>query len=92
LRRDMTASYRYAANILAARSGVPSKQDGIDKFWSGIVERLNTTLSNREPIGARLASPDAAGGRPDNAAVDWASIAARLNAEAGLKAPARSHR
>jgi hypothetical protein len=61
-----------------------TNQASADSMWGGIVSRLNSSLlSSRTPIGARRASPAPASSQP-NRAVDWSSIAADLNREAGL--------
>lgn len=84
---------RDTPNMAAMRCGVPMAQAGIDSMWTAIASKLNATLpSSREtPIEARRASSTIGGARPIHAKVDWGSIAANLNAEAGLKAPTRIH-
>jgi hypothetical protein len=82
-------SRRDAANIAAWRQGIPKTQACLDGMWGAIAGRLNATLPSKQtPVEARLASPQAAGGRRANTAVDWGSIVASLNADAGF-APAR---
>jgi hypothetical protein len=68
-----------------------SNAGAADSMWSGIVAKLNASVpASRSPIAAVRTSPATsfADGRVD-AVVDWSAIARNLNAEAGLKAPAR---
>jgi hypothetical protein len=68
-----------------AKGGSPRTNTGAaDAMWGGIVARLNKAApASRTPIAARRASPAPANTQP-NRAVDWSSIAADLNREAGL--------
>jgi hypothetical protein len=70
-----------------------SNTGAADSMWTAIVGRLNASLPSRAPIAMGRTSPatSAADGRVD-AVVDWSAIARNLNAEAGLKAPARRAR
>jgi hypothetical protein len=78
-------SRRNAANLTALRSGVPADQAGIDALWGGIAKKLNATVPRtQEPIEARRASSTIGDAKPIQAKVDWGSIAAALNEEAGL--------
>jgi hypothetical protein len=90
--REFADVDRVPVRTKAAPSLTNPGQQAIEAMWAGIVGKLNASLPSKQAsTGARLASSDAAGGRPDNnAGVDWGSIAARLNAEAGFKAPGRS--
>jgi hypothetical protein len=64
-------------------------------MWGGIVGRLNASLpSHHPPVGSSaergaLPSPAAGSVKPTQRAVDWGSISAKLNTEAGLTPPAR---
>lgn len=87
----MGYSRRDAANLLAWRQGVPTTQAGVGNFWASIAARLNTALpASGTPAAAQRASPSARSGKPAGATVDWTAIAAGLNAEAGLRAAART--
>lgn len=67
-----------------------ASQAAADAMWSGIVAKLNASPpSRRAPIEARLTSSEKAE-RPIQTEVDWGPIAANLNAEAGLRPPARN--
>jgi hypothetical protein len=75
----------------AVTTRATSNTGAADALWGGIITKLNASLSSsRAPIAAGCTSPatSAADGRVD-AVVDWSAIARNLNAEAGLKAPAR---
>ena len=86
----MGYSRRDAANLLAWRQSVPTTQAGLDNFWASITAGLNASLPASGTPAARHASPSARSGKPAGATVDWTAIAAGLNAEAGLRAPARN--
>jgi hypothetical protein len=77
----------FRAKAVAPRT--TSNTVAVDTMWGGIVAKLNSSVPSRAPIAAVRTSPasSAAAGRVD-AAVDWSSIAAALNREAGLKTPA----
>jgi hypothetical protein len=88
---NTSAARRNAANMTALRSGVPAHQSGIDAFWGDIAEKLNATLPrSQEAIEVRRASSTTGGAKPSHATVDWTTIAANLNAEAGLSSPVRT--
>jgi hypothetical protein len=88
--RTRKLSRRGAGNLAVLRSGGPTDQAGIDAMWSGITAKLNASLpASRTPIGAHR-SLSTVSVEPTQTAVDWGSIAAELNREAGLRAPARN--
>jgi hypothetical protein len=60
-------------------------------MWAAIVAKLNSSLPTRPTIAAGHPSPESPDGEGRvDAVVDWSAIASELNAEAGLKTPARA--
>jgi hypothetical protein len=81
---------RDAGNLAAQRLGAPSSAQEIETMWSGVVARLNASPPARgAPAADRREAAAGDDGRPQQVAVDWNSIASRLNAEAGLVTPDR---
>jgi hypothetical protein len=88
--REFAAVDRAQVRTKAVAPRTTSSTVAADSMWGGIVGKLNSAaLAIRTPIGARRASPAPSSTQP-NRAVDWSSIAADLNREAGL--PARRAR
>jgi hypothetical protein len=83
----MSPSSRSAANLQAARAGIPLQQAGIDKFWSSVVARLNAGIPSRMPIAAAHHAAPVGRTSPE---VDWTAIAGSLNKAAGFAPPARA--
>ena len=83
--REFADVDRVPVRTKAAPSLTTPEPQAIEAMWAGIVGKLNATLPAKQtPIEAQLAPSEPAGGRPDNASVDWSAIAGRLNREAGL--------